>query len=160
MEGPNKDEVDLEQVFLGEKSFTFPSDQLGRLHDHTGMHRLRTCDLKIEQFRFNWELYSDLDPFRAGDWNGLRRELSEKGKKLSIWSAQFDAMINEQWLKWCQHKQRPSVKKSAIPRIPSLTGTPPTWRCFRSKKRYKKVSECDDLCFWQPKETKAILSMA
>ena len=53
MEGPNKDEVDLEQVFLGEKSFTFPSDQLGRLHDHTGMHRLRTCDLKIEQFRFN-----------------------------------------------------------------------------------------------------------
>ena len=43
MEGPTKDEVDLEQVFLGEKSFTFPSDQLGRLHDHTGMHRLRTC---------------------------------------------------------------------------------------------------------------------
>ena len=50
MEGPNKDEADLKQVFLGEKSFTFPSAQLGRLHDHTGMHRLRTCDLKIEKF--------------------------------------------------------------------------------------------------------------
>ena len=42
MEGKIKDEADLEQVFLGEKSFTFPSDQLGRLHDHTGMHRSRT----------------------------------------------------------------------------------------------------------------------
>ena len=159
MEGPNKDRVGLEQVFLGEKSFTFPSVQLGCLHDHTEMHRSRTCYWKFGRFRFR-RLYSDLNSFRAGDWDGLRRELSEKGKKLSIWSTQFDAMINEQWLKWCQHKQRPSVKKSAIPRIPSLKGTPPTWRCFRSKKRYKKVSECDDLCFEQPKETKAILSMA
>ena len=80
MEGPSKDEADLEQVFLGEKSFTFPSAQLGRLHDHTGMHRSRTCGWNIENFRFKRELYSDIDPFRAGDWDGLRKELSEKGK--------------------------------------------------------------------------------
>ena len=30
-------------VHLGERHFTFPSDRLGRLQDHTGMHRCGLC---------------------------------------------------------------------------------------------------------------------
>jgi len=43
-----------QSVYLGERLFSFPSDRLGRLQDHTGKHR-------------------------EGDWDGLRRELSQKG---------------------------------------------------------------------------------
>ena len=34
-----KTQVEEKQVYLGERLFTFPSEQLGRLQDHTGKHR-------------------------------------------------------------------------------------------------------------------------
>merc|ERR1712168_1434358 len=50
-----EDEKEKKQtVYLGERLFSFPSDRLGRLQDHTGKHR-------------------------EGDWDGLRRELSQNG---------------------------------------------------------------------------------
>lgn len=52
--GPGEKEVGRKEVYLGEKLFTFPSDRLGRLQDHTEKHR-------------------------QGDWDGLRRELSKRG---------------------------------------------------------------------------------
>ena len=93
MEGPNKDEADLKQVFLGEKSFTFPSDQLGRLHDHTGMHRSRTSDWKIEQFRFNRDLYSDLPLGQATGMDCVRSCL----KKVKAFYLNNTIWCNDQW---------------------------------------------------------------
>ena len=39
MQIPGEKEVGRKEVYLGEKLFTFPSDRLGRLQDHTEKHR-------------------------------------------------------------------------------------------------------------------------